>query len=199
MNKTVSKLKTHGITTETVKNMLLNAAVIYKNLKYSTEKNGWEGTVLGATSGGVKFHYEIKWLDVEVDGATVLVKGVSKQKIGETAWIEGNMTEITENVFADVLHMVKTTSEDTDYQKYVSKDNIDENDYLENIALVGTLSDGRQVIIILPGAICTEALELDTKNANQTTYSVKFEASADLEKDNLNKLDVAIYYPTPTV
>ena len=70
MNKTVSKLKTHGITTETVKNMLLNAAVIYKNLKYSTEKNGWDGTVLGATSGGVKFHYEIKWLDVEVDGVS---------------------------------------------------------------------------------------------------------------------------------
>lgn len=192
----MNMLKTHGISTETVKNLLLNAAVIYKNLKYAKEKSGWEGTVLGATSGGVKFHYEIKWLDVDVDGATVAVKGVSKQKIGETAWVEGNMTEINESIFTDVLHMAKTTSEDTKYQKYISKENIGESDYLENIGLVGTLSDGRQVIIIVPNAICTEALELDTKNAAQTTYAVKFEATADPKNEKLNRLDVAIYYPT---
>lgn len=195
----MNMLKTHGISTETVKNLLLNAAVIYKNLKYTTEKRGWEGTVLGATSGGVKFHYEIKWLDVDVDGATVAVKGVSKQKIGEIAWVEGNLTEINETIFTDVLHMVKTTSEDTHYQKYISKDNVGDADYLENIGLVGTLSDGRQVIIIVPNAICTEALELDTKNAAQTTYAVKFEATADPKNEKLNKLDVAIYYPTVEV
>lgn len=195
----MNMLKTHGISTETVKNLLLNAAVIYKNLKYTTEKSGWEGTVLGATSGGVKFHYEIKWLDVDVDGATVAVKGVSKQKIGEIAWVEGNLTEINETIFTDVLHMVKTTSEDTHYQKYISKDNVGDADYLENIGLVGTLSDGRQVIIIVPNAICTEALELDTKNAAQTTYAVKFEATADPKNEKLNKLDVAIYYPTVEV
>lgn len=195
----MNMLKTHGISTETVKNLLLNAAVIYKNLKYTKEKSGWEGTVLGATSGGVKFHYEIKWLDVDVDGATVAVKGVSKQKIGEIAWVEGNLTEINETIFTDMLHMVKTTSEDTHYQKYISKDNVGDSDYLENIGLVGTLSDGRQVIIIVPNAICTEALELDTKNAAQTTYAVKFEATADPKNEKLNKLDVAIYYPTAEV
>lgn len=195
----MNMLKTHGISTETVKNLLLNAAVIYKNLKYTKENSGWEGTVLGATSGGVKFHYEIKWLDVDVDGATVAVKGVSKQKIGEIAWVEGNLTEINETIFTDVLHMVKTTSEDTHYQKYISKDNVGDSDYLENIGLVGTLSDGRQVIIIVPNAICTEALELDTKNAAQTTYAVKFEATADPKNEKLNKLDVAIYYPTVEV
>ena len=79
-------LKKHGITSQTIKNLVLGAGVIYKNLKYAS--NDWTGTVLGATSGGIKFNYEAQWLDIEVDGATVLVKGISKQKIGESATLK---------------------------------------------------------------------------------------------------------------
>lgn len=190
-------LKKHGITAETIKKLILGAGVIYKNLKYV--ENDWTGEPLGATSGGIKFNWEAQWLDVEVDGATVLVKGVSKQKVGESASIEGQMTEMTEDILVTALHLVKSTSEDTNYVKYVSKENITEDDYLENIAYVGTLSDGKNIIIILPNALCTEAFELETKNAEQTTFTVKFECTADLENDSLNKLDIQLYYPMATV
>lgn len=110
-------LKKHGITSETIKNMILGAGVIYKNLKYEKPSNGWTGTPLGATSGGLKFNYEAQWLDVEVDGATVLIKGVSKQKVGESATLEGQMTELTEDILVSALHLVKSTSEDTTYGK----------------------------------------------------------------------------------
>lgn len=190
-------LKKHGITTETIKKMILGAGVIYKNLKYADGE--WSGTVLGATSGGIKFNWEATWLDVEVDGATVLVKGVSKQKVGEAASIEGQMTELTEDILVTAMHLVESTSDDSNYTKYVTKENVtEEDDYLENIAYVGTLSSGQNIIIILPNAICTEAFELETKNAEQTTFSVKFECTADLENDTLNKLDIEIYYPTAT-
>lgn len=193
--------KKHGITSETVKKMILNAGVIYKNLTYNSTQSKWEGTVLGATNGGLKFNYEAQWLDVEVDGATVLVKGVSKQKVGESATLEGQMTELTEDILVKVLHLIKDTSEDTAYEKYVSKENITDDDYLDNVAYVGTFSDGKNIIIILPNALCTEAFALETKNAEQTTYAVKFQATADLEEDSLTKLDVKMYYPktTPTV
>lgn len=186
--------KNHGITTETVKNMILGAGVIYKNLKY--ENDTWTGDVLGATSGGIKFNWETTWLDIEIDGATVLVKGVSKQKVGETATLEGQMTEITEDILVNALHLVETQSEDSNYKKYVSKENIDATDYLDNVAYVGKMSNGKNIIIILPNALCTEALNLETKNAEQTTYAVKFESTADLENELLDKLDVALYYPT---
>lgn len=189
--------KRHGITKQTIKKLLLNAAVVYKNLKYDKQTSKWTGTPIGATSGGVKFHWEATYLDIEIDGATVLVKGVSKQKTGENASIEAQMTEISEGILKDSLHLVAVESEDPDYVCYTSPENITEDDYLDNIALVGTLSGGEQVVIILPNAICLEALELDTQNNNQTTYAVKFEATADLESDNLNKLDVKIYYPKP--
>ena len=42
-------LKKHGITSETIKNMILGAGVIYKNLKYEKPSNGWTGTPLGST------------------------------------------------------------------------------------------------------------------------------------------------------
>ena len=126
-------LKKHGITSETIKNMILGAGVIYKNLKYESASNGWTGTPLGATSGGLKFNYEAQWLDIEVDGATVLIKGVSKQKVGESATLEGQMTELTEDILVNALHLVKSTSEDTTYVKYVSKENITEHlQYLLN-------------------------------------------------------------------
>ena len=190
-------LKKHGITFETIKKLILGAGVIYKNLRYDATTSDWTGEVLGATSGGIKFTWEAQWLDIEVDGATVLVKGVSKQKVGESASIEGQMTEMTEDVLITALHMVQATSEDTNYTKYVTKENItEEDDYLENIAYVGTLSNGENIIIILPNALCTEAFELETKNAEQTTFSVKFECTADLENDTLNKLDIELYYPT---
>lgn len=191
-------LKKHGITNETIKNMILGAGVIYKNLKYSDTEKAWSGTVLGATSGGIKFNYEAQWLDIEVDGATVLVKGVSKQKVGESATLEGQMTELTEDVLVNALHLVKDTSEDSEYTKYITKENVSETDYLDNVAYVGTLSNGKNIIIILPNAICTEAFEMETKNATQTTFAVKFECTADLENDQLNKLDVQIYYPGAT-
>lgn len=189
-------LKKHGITSETIKKMILGAGVIYKNLKYSkTGTPGWTGEPIGATSGGIKFKYESQWLDIDVDGATVLVKGVSKQKVGESASIEGQMTELTEDILINSLHLVASTSEDTDYTKYVSKENITDDDYLENVAYVGTLSGGENVIIILPNALCTQAFELETKNAEQSTFAVKFECTADLKNDTLNKLDIEIYYP----
>ncbi len=187
-------LKKHGIMSETIKKMILGAGAIYKNLKYT--EGGWNGTPLGATSGGLKFSYEAQWLDVEIDGATVLVKGISKQKVGESATLEGQMTEVTEGILADALHLVKAESNDPDYVKYVTKSNVDADDYLENIAYVGALSDGKRIIIILPNAICTEAFELETKNAEQTTFSVKYECTADLINDTLDKLDIEIYYPS---
>lgn len=194
----LSGLKTHGITTETIKNMLLNAGVLYKNLKYDSETKAWSGTPFGATSGGIKFNYEAKWLDIEVDGATVLVKGISKQKVGEAAYFEGSMTEITPGLLADAMHLKKEDTKVEGYTVYKTIDNLTEADYPENIAYVGTLSGGKQIIIILPHAICTEAFEFEAKNAEQSTFKVKFECTADFNNNTLNKLDLELYYPDST-
>ena len=53
-----------------------------------------EESVLGATSGGNKCTIASELLDIEVDGATVKVKGLT-QKIGETGSLEINLAQHT--------------------------------------------------------------------------------------------------------
>lgn len=188
-------LKTHGITSKTIKQLMLGAGALYKNLKYDTS-GGWTGEPFAATSGGLKFNYEGVYIDVEIDGANVLVKGVSKQKVGEKASLEGAVTEFGENLLIDAWHLIKDPSNSmSDYDVYVSKENITEEDYQDNVGFVGKLSSGKNVIIIVPNAICLEAAAIDAKNATQQTYSVVFQGTADIDQDDLDTLDVKIYYP----
>lgn len=187
-------LKTHGITKDTPNNILLGAGTFYKNLKHD-EETGWTGTVLGATSGGGKVSITPEYFKPEIDGATVAVKGMI-WKVADEAIVEVNLTEFSEGVITSVLHLKEDTSTQvTGYKKYVAVKNISEADYLENIAYVGTLAGGKQVIIILPNAICTGALELEPKNKENATYSVTFECTATFEQDDLEHLPYEIYYP----
>lgn len=186
-------LKTHGITKDTIKNLIFNAAVIYKNLKFVTE--AWEGTVMGATSGGTKFAIEPEYQDAELDGATVALMG-AKNKVGEVAYIEGTFTEVTKGLFVDALHLVEAKEQKvTGYTEYISKDNITDTDYFENAAIVGTLNDGKQCIVIMDNAFCTSALELETKNKTQATFALRFDCHATLEQERLNHLPYHVFFP----
>ena len=187
-------LKTHGITANTPSNLLFSAGAIYKNLAYDSQ-TGWTGTVLGATNGGIKFSITPEYVDAELDGASVSVKG-AKIKVSETATLESNMTEFSEGVIKDSLHLVEDTSASiTGYKKYISKRSISSSDYLTNVAYVGALVSGEQIIVILPNAICTSALEVQGQNKTQATYTITFECTATFEQDDLEHLPYEIYYP----
>lgn len=187
-------LKTHGITADTIKNIMLGAGVFYKNLSYGAD--GWEGTVVGATSGGGTVNIEPEYLDIEVDGATVAVKGLTKQKVGEIATMEMNLTEITEGVVASVLNLEEDTTKSNEaYTCYTTKTNIDESDYLDNVAFVGTTTNGSNVIVIMPNAVCTSAFSLSGQNKSQATYTIQYQCTATIESDNLTKLPIEIYFP----
>lgn len=159
------------------------------------EYKGWTGTVLGATNGGIKFSITPEYVNAELDGATVTVKG-AKIKTSETATLESNMTEFSEGVIKESLHLEEDTSVSIDgYKKYISKRSLSNNDYLSNIAYVGSLVSGKQIIVILPNAICTSALEVQGQNKTQATYTVTFECTASFEQDDLEHLPYEIYYP----
>lgn len=185
-------LKKHGITEQTPSELMFSAATIYKNLKFDTD---WTGEVLGATSGGSKWSLVEEFMDAEVDGAKVKVKGL-KVKVGETGIVEVNMTEFKEDVIVNALHLVEdTTKPVTGYKKYKTKANIADTDYLENIAVVGWLTSGKACILILPNAFCTSGIEAEPKDKEQAVFTLTFEAHADIT-DDLDHLPVEIYYPT---
>lgn len=184
-------LQKHGITENTPSELMFRAGVVYKNLKFADGE--WNGEVLGATSGGSKFSLVEEFADAEVDGALVKVKGL-KVKIGETGTLETNVTEFKEDVIKEALHLVTSAKTAEGYTVYTTKGLIGDADYLENIAFVGELTSGKQVIFILPNAFCTSGMEIEPKDKEQAVYALTFEAHATIDGD-LDHLPVEIYYP----
>lgn len=190
----MNKLKTHGITEGTPREILLGAGAYYKNLKYS-EGSGWTGDILGATQGGGKVTITPEYLTIEADGATVKVKGLEK-KVGETANMEINLLEFKESHLIEALHMEEDTSKTVQgYKIYKSKRDIGDDDYFDNIAFVGTLTSGEQVIIIFENGIIEGSLELEPKNKEVSVFKATVECTADFEQEDLEHLPYYIYYP----
>lgn len=189
-------LKKSGITSETPKNLLLNACTLYKNLTYDETAKKWSGVLLGATSGGTKFKIESEIVDIPVDGATVKVRGLT-QKQGESASIEGNLIEVTTDALKMSIIGKNKESNVEGYDLVTTKALIEDSDYFDNIAAVGTLSDGNDVIIIMENALCSNGLEIETKNKENAVMKVVFECYAGFDGDH-NTLPVKIYYPKRT-
>lgn len=191
----MEKLKTHGITENTPKEILLGAGAYYKNLKYDTQTNKWDGTILGATTGGGKVSISPEYMTIEVDGATVKVKGLER-KVGETALMEINLLELKKDNLVQGLHMVEDTSKQVEgYKIFKSVRDIDDNAYFENVAFVGTLTSGEQVVVIFENAIIEGAMELEPKNKEVSTMKVTAECTASFEQDDLEHLPYYIYFP----
>lgn len=187
----IEKFKKSGITSSTPKNMLINAAVLYANLKY--ENGQWNGDLLGATSGGAKVSVVPNYQDVEVDGAVVKVKGMTLKQ-GESAYIEANLIEITPQILQMTMAANKVESTVEGYDLYKTKSLLEDSDYIDNIAAIGTLSDGREIIIVMENMLCTSGFEADTQNKNKSVLKCKFECFAGFEDDH-DKLPVFVYYP----
>ena len=187
----IEKFRKSGITSSTPKNMLINAAVLYANLKFEDGK--WHGDLLGATSGGAKVSVVPDYQDIEVDGAVVKVKGMTLKQ-GENAYIEANLIEMTPEILQMTMAASKSESLVEGYDLYRTKSLLEDSDYIDNIAAIGTLSDGREIIVIMENMLCTSGFEVDTKNKDKSVLKCKFECFAGFEDDH-DRLPVFIYYP----
>lgn len=191
--------KSHGITSSTPEYLLFNACSIFKNVPVTSE--GWTDEALAklvplaATSGGCKVTIENEYIYPDVDGATVNVVGLT-QKMADKISIEANFTEFIGERLVEALHLVKAANfAPTGYDAYTSKAKLTADDYITNLAIVGTLTSGKQIIFILPNALCTSALELETKNKEQATYACTFEGHAPIDQADLTHIPYYILTP----
>ena len=110
--------------------------------------------------------------------------------------MEINLLEIKESHLVEVLHMEEDTTKTVPgYKIYRSKRDIGDDDYFDNIAFVGTLTSGEQVIIIFENGIIEGALELEPKNKEVSVFTATIECTASFEQDDLEHLPYYIYYP----
>lgn len=193
----MSVIGKHGVTTETPKNILLGAGTFIKELKWNTSEKKWEGTIIGATTGGGKVAIEGEYKDLDIDGALVLFKGQTV-KLGGKANMETNLTEITGDNIKMGTNFKQIESDAEGYDLFVDKPNIEEGDYLENFGYVGKTANGeKDIVIIFENALCKSAFEIEGKNKDQTSLKITLEAYAENAGD-LDTLPVKIYYPKAT-
>ncbi len=183
----------HGVTQSTPKNVLFGAGTIHKNLRYTDGAWNFAESLVGATSGGSKFSIVPEVTPIELDGALVAVKGLNK-KTGEVAEMEVNFAEFKSDLVATAALAEIVESDVDGFDMIQSKSDIVEGDYWENIAFVGKLLDGTNVIFIMDNALCTSGLEVDAKNKEQTIPPATFACNANLEGD-LDKLPWRMYRP----
>lgn len=189
----MSKEGKNGVTANTPKNILFGAGTIHKNLTFTTDTWNFTESLMGATSGGSKLSIVPEVTKVPVDGALVAVKGLSV-KTGETATMEINFAELTKDIIKAATLGAAGESEDTNYDAIVSKADIAEGDYFDNIAFVGKTLGGKNIIAILENVICTSGFEQEGKNKEGAIGKYTFECHAELDSD-LDTLPWKIYYP----
>lgn len=185
----------NGITENTAKNILFGAGTIHKGLKYQTDAWNFDATIVGATNGGSKLSIVPELYDVPIDGANVAVKGL-KVKTGETASMEVNFAELTEDIIkAATIGKSETDSTVTTHNLIQSKADIADGDYWENVAFVGRTLDGKNIIAILENALVTSGFEQEGKNKEGAVGTYTFTCHADGEADSFDVLPWKIYYP----
>lgn len=182
----------HGISATTPENILLGAGTYHKGLKFSNGK--WEGTCVGATSGGGKVSIAGEYLDIELDGALVLFKGQTIKQGGKAS-MEISIAEISSDNIKLATNFKEGESDADGYAMFVDKPNIEEGDYLDNFGFVGKTANGaKDIIVIFEYALCKSAFNLEAKNKDKTVLKVVLDAYAENAGD-LDTLPVKIYYP----
>lgn len=187
----------HGITKDTPSNILLGAGAWFKGLKFESG-TGWNGTVLGATSGGSAIRITPEVKDIEIDGALALGKGLAVMQ-GGTGEAEVNFAEINTDILKITTLGEVLSAEDEGYVEgfdcVQTKNAIVEGDYIENLGFVGYTADqSKQIIVILDYALCKSGFQLDPKNKENAVIKATFTAYGGIDTD-LDRVPIRIYYP----
>ena len=185
----------NGITENTAKNIQFGAGTIHKGLKYTSE-TGWnfEESCVGATKGGSSVKIEPQFYAVEPDGSSVAVKNFNR-KIGENAEMEINLLELNADMLKASVIGEEGESDIEGYALIQSKGEITEGDYWENTAFVGETLEGKNIIVILPNALCTSGLSIEGKSGEESVGKFTFKCHSDAN-ESLTTLPYKIYYPT---
>lgn len=189
-------LPKHGVTKATPSNIPLGAGVWFKGLTFG--EGGWTGTVLGATSGGSSIKITPEILDLEVDGALALAKGLALMQ-GGTGEAEVNFAEINKEILKMTMLGEELPAESEHavegFDCIQTKNAITEGDYVENLGFVGETADkSKQIVVIFDFALCKSGFQLDPKNKEAGVVKATFTAYGDIDTD-LDKVPVRIYYP----
>lgn len=180
--------KRSGITTEALKNIIVDNAVVYVDYDLPNER------VLGVTKGGSSFSVEREYRVMELDGIEdIQVKG-AKRIISENAFINCSLAEMSPENIQIALAGSDIDETDIEYDIITSRGQINNDDYMENVALVGTLSGTvKPIVCIIENVLGDGEFELATEDNDESAVDIQL--SAHFDPEDMTRVPWEIRYP----
>lgn len=172
MNSTV----VDSLNENTPKTIIVNEGAVYSNYGTDNEK------LIGAVSGANEFDCKITTWSPSINAISKNVKGLTQIDKVETS-LKCNFVEMTEDVLQMTLVAAIDKDSNTDYDVLSSKAVISNDDYLDNIALVGTIGTSQKpVIIIIKNVLVVDGISIKREHGKTNTLSVTFTPHVDPSK-----------------
>lgn len=199
----MSGLKNTGYSETTAEHLLIDSAVIFRNVTFTPgvgeAEGAFEGDLIGATSGGVSFKIETTYRQSEVDGTLHAdVKELKRiQKVVATA--TAKIKELTAKLISEAINGLVTDATAAEapagYKKIVTKREIQAGSWSDNLAIVGRLSSGQRIIVVLDNVLVTSGLSVDTEDNNEAVVEQVYTAHATTAQILADEYPWRIYYP----
>ena len=192
----MSKVRS-GFNKETKEHIMTGAGDFFKNFivgvdTYESAKAG--GKLLGATQGGGEFKAVATVRQIEIDGVAGRAKGLEVIDAWEISQVV-NLIETTSDVLKLALGAASIDSTSNgSYHLIKGKSEITEDDYIDNITYVGTITGSTEPVIIqIYNALSTDGLDVKTEDKKEAVISVT--VYGHYTEDDLDSPPFAIYYP----
>lgn len=188
-----------GFGKDSAKHMIINSGVIYKNVKFDKSKpeDGFtEATLLGASQGGVEVNIQNSIRKIEVDGTYFTdVKGTNVYESGK-AEFTATIVEMSPEMIAMAGHAKVTKSAMTGYDRIDGKYTVTDEDYIENIVIVGQLNGSEKyVIFVFENVLITSDLKIKMEDKSEGSVEMTGQSNATYEQLQGKKSSWHIFYP----
>lgn len=184
-----------GLNSESAKHLQLDAGVFIKNYDITKDYANNKTNIIGMTAGGGSFSAVPTIRQIEADGKRGAVKGL--EVLDEwVVTLTANVKEMTASTLTLALAAAKKAAAEAPdgYTQISPKDEIEETDYLDNVAWIGRLSGSQKpIIIVVYNALSTNGLSLTFADKGEAVTPMTLTGHYDL--DDLDKQPFDIFYP----
>ena len=193
-------LSNRHLSEQVSKRIILDAGVIYKNVKFE-DGAFTAGEFLGATQGGNEFLLENEVRQIAVDGVKGSFKGL---KVKETCApkLKVNLLELTAKNLAMAIAGSHLDTDSSDvYDIITGKNCISLDEYIDNIAFVTKYgaccgdNSGKPVVILIENVLQIDSLSMKTTDKGEVVIPLTFEGHYDVDNVMNGTAPYAIYMP----
>ena len=188
-------MKFTGLTTNTRKNIQLDAGALYKNYVPGTDTPATAAAkLIGATEGGATLGITPEIRQIPVDGVKGPTKGYEVME-SVTATIQANIKEVTaSSVKLALAAATVDTATMAGYSKITINEEIVDADYIDNITWIGKISGSSDpIMIVMKNVLCLNGFSFAVKDKGEGVVPVTLTAHYDVS--DLDSVPVEFYIP----